>query len=174
MFVRDLDLGVVNQFDPRRLEVVVDGLPLFQGAQLALDTTLVCNLTREGAAKPRTPVVSGVSLQVARRRKEARCPELVGDGGRARLVVLAGEVGRRFSGETSAFLRSLAAAKVRDVPELLQGRARAAWLRRWGAMLACAAARAFALSLLHRDCSAVVDGPTPAIHEVLGDSRHFL
>ena len=27
-FVRDLDLGVVDQFDTRRLEVVVDGLPL--------------------------------------------------------------------------------------------------------------------------------------------------
>ena len=28
VFVRDLDLGVVDQFDTRRLEVVVDGLPL--------------------------------------------------------------------------------------------------------------------------------------------------
>ena len=138
---------------------MVGGLPLFQGAQLAVDTTLVCPLTREG---------------VARRRKETRCPELVGDGGRARLVVLAGEVGGRFSEETASFLRGLAAAKVRDVPEFLQGRARAALLRRFGSMLACAAARAFALSLLDRDCSAGVDGPTPSVHEVLGDSRHFL
>ena len=39
-FVRDLDIGVpVN--DGRRLEVVVDGLPLYGGAQLAVDTTLV-------------------------------------------------------------------------------------------------------------------------------------
>ena len=45
VLVRDLDLGVVDQFDARRLKVVVDGLPLFQGAQLAVDTTLVCPLT---------------------------------------------------------------------------------------------------------------------------------
>ena len=38
MFVRDMDLDVpVN--DGRRLEVVVDGLPLHGGAQLAVDTT---------------------------------------------------------------------------------------------------------------------------------------
>ena len=68
VLVRDLDLGVVDQFDARRLEVVVDGLPLFQGAQLAVDTTLVCPLTREGEAKPRTASTSGVRLEVARRR----------------------------------------------------------------------------------------------------------
>ena len=153
---------------------MVDGLPLFQGAQMAIDTTLVCPLTREGVAQPRTATVNGARLEVARRRKEARYPELAGDRGRARLVVLAGEVGGRFSDETAQFLRALASAKVREVPQLLQGRAHAAWLRRWSAMLACAAARAYALSLLDRDCSAGVDGPTPSMHEVLGDSRHFL
>ena len=114
----------------RRGEVVVDGLPLFQGAQMAIDTTLVCPLTREGVAQPRTATVNGARLEVARRRKEARYPELAGDRGRARLVVLAGEVGGRFSDETAQFLRALASAKVWEVPQLLQGRAHAAWLRR--------------------------------------------
>ena len=42
MFVRDLDLDVPNAArDGRRLEVVADGLPLFGGVQLAIDTTLV-------------------------------------------------------------------------------------------------------------------------------------
>ena len=90
----------------------------------------------------------------------------------ARLVVLAGEVGGRFSDETAQFLRGLASAKVPDVPQILQGRAHAAWMRRWSSILACAAARAFALSLLDRDCSTGVDGHTPSVHEVLGDSRH--
>ena len=103
VFVRDLDLGVVDQFDTRRLEVVVDGLPLFQGAQMAIDTTLVCPLTREGVAQPRTATVNGARLEVARRRKEARYPVLAGDRGKARLVVLAGEVGGRFSDETAQF-----------------------------------------------------------------------
>ena len=51
-FLRDMDLGPINPLDARRLEVVVDGLPLFSGAQFAVDTTLVCPLTRDGAAKP--------------------------------------------------------------------------------------------------------------------------
>ena len=41
LFVRNMDLGVPRAGDNRRLEVVVDGLPLFGGAQLAVDTTLV-------------------------------------------------------------------------------------------------------------------------------------
>ena len=38
VFLRDLDLDVHNAGDARRLEVVADGLPLFGGAQLAVDT----------------------------------------------------------------------------------------------------------------------------------------
>ena len=42
VLVRDLDLGVPHPaLDGRRLEVVAEGLPLFGGVQLALDTTLV-------------------------------------------------------------------------------------------------------------------------------------
>ena len=133
--IRDLDLGVVVQFDARRLQVLVNGLPLFQG----VDTTLVCPLTREGEAKPHTATTSGVRLEVARRRKEARYPELAGNGGGC-MVVLAGEVGGRFSDETAQFLSGLASDKVRDVLQILQGRAHAAWMRRWSSFLACAAA----------------------------------
>ena len=86
----------------------------------------------EGEAKPRAATTIGVRLEVARRRY----PELAGDGGTARLVVLAGEVGGRFSAETAQ----------RDV----QGGAQAAWMRWWSSILACAAARAFAFSLLDR------------------------
>ena len=39
VFLRDKALDTV-QADGRRLEVVVDGLPLIRGAQLAIDTTL--------------------------------------------------------------------------------------------------------------------------------------
>ena len=132
----------------------------------------MCPLTRTGEAKPRTVNECGASLKVARRRKERRYPESVGDRGRAQLVVLAGEVGGRFSAETAQFLTGLASAKVRELPELLRGRAHAAWLRRWSSLLACAAARAFALSLLDRDTSAGVDGPTPSAQEVVSADRH--
>ena len=70
VFVRDMDLGAFNLYDTRRLEVVVNGLPLFGGAQLVVGTTLVGPLTREGEAKPRAATVSGACLAVARRRKE--------------------------------------------------------------------------------------------------------
>ena len=43
VLVRDLDLAAPN-VRARRLEVVVDGLPLFAGAQLAVDTILVSAL----------------------------------------------------------------------------------------------------------------------------------
>ena len=48
LFVRNMDLGVPRAGDNRRLEVVVDGLPLFGGAQLAVDTTLVSALKANG------------------------------------------------------------------------------------------------------------------------------
>ena len=49
VMVRDLDLPVLNATNSRRLEVVVDGLPLFGGSQLAVDTTLVCSLHSDGS-----------------------------------------------------------------------------------------------------------------------------
>ena len=51
MFVRDMDLAVPGVPESRRLEVVVDGLPLRGGAQLALDTALMCALHADGASR---------------------------------------------------------------------------------------------------------------------------
>ena len=50
--VRDLDIGIPDRADDRRLEVVADGLPLFHGAQIAVDTTLVSVLRRDGTPHP--------------------------------------------------------------------------------------------------------------------------
>ena len=49
VLVIDLDVAVPNALDGRRLEVVADGLPLFGGAQLAVDTTLVSLLHAKGS-----------------------------------------------------------------------------------------------------------------------------
>ena len=51
VFVRDMDLTEPNRLDGRRLEVVADGLPLHGGAQLAIDTTMVSPLHRDGTAR---------------------------------------------------------------------------------------------------------------------------
>ena len=58
--VQDLDLA--------------DGLPLFMGAQLAVDTTIVSVLKRDGSARTRCANVDGASLEAARRRKGSHVP----------------------------------------------------------------------------------------------------
>ena len=72
--------------------------------------------------------------------------------------------------------------KERTYPELsgAHGRARLVlacevggrWLWRWSSILACASARAFALSLLEGRAAPGHDGPSPTTDEVIGDSRY--
>ena len=94
--VRDLDLGVDDQFDARRFEVVVDGLP-------------------------RSAVGSGHDICLLL-RKEA------GHGSQERWEAAS-------QTKPLKFLRGVASAKVWDVPQILQGRAHAAWMRRWSSIL---------------------------------------
>ena len=171
VLIRDLDLPAPAT-DGRRLEVVVDGLPLFGGCQLAVDTTLVCALHCDGSPHNGAADVDGVVVQVGRRRKERTYPELVGPRTRARLVVLAVEVGSRWSAETRSFLAQLAKARSREEPRLLRRRAEQAWRMRWGAILSCAAAKAVAISMLDLRCAQGADGDTPPSWEVEGDHRH--
>ena len=166
VFVRDLDLGVVDRLDARRLEIVAGGLPLFGGAQLAINTTLVSAIRQDGTPRRGAATRDGVALTEARRRKARTYPELTGQGGRARLVVLAGETGGRWSNETASFWSSLAHAKSREVSAEMQESARVAWRRRWASMLSCAAARAYAMC-----ASPGADGDVPNVHDVVGDHR---
>ena len=62
------------------------------GAKLAVDTTLVCALHADGRPRLDAAKHDGVALKVAR-RKSTVYPELVGPHNRAKLVVLAAEVG---------------------------------------------------------------------------------
>ena len=74
---------------------LADGLPLFGGAQLAIDTILVFSFRRNAGDR------DGIVLEVARRRKEWTHPELFHcRQNRACLVVLAVEVERWWSVET--------------------------------------------------------------------------
>ena len=171
-FVRDLDVPDANAGDGRRLEVVVDGLPLFGGWQLAVDTTLVCALHGDGRPRRGAAEMDGVALLTARRVKERRYPEFVGVQARARLVVLAVEVGGRFSKETNGFLTGLAKARARSETPLMQRRVEQAWRMRWSWLLGCAAAKAVAASLLEMQGCVGTDGASPAGHEVEGDFRY--
>ena len=116
VLVRDLDLGAPEATGARRLEVVADGLPLFGGAQLAVDTTLSA-LHCDGSARPGAAHRDGVALEVARRRKERTHPEMA-PWSRCRLMVMANEVGGRWSPEALAFLRQLAKAKAHNEPDV--------------------------------------------------------
>ena len=143
--------------------------PLHGGAQLAIDTTMVSPLHRDGRARRGAVAHDGAALRQARTRRTY--PELAGEGGRARLVVLAAEVGGRWSEETAEFLSSLSWAKVRELPEDLQRDGRKSWLRRWKKLLGCTAAKAFAMSLLDLAPSGS-DGAIPSVHEVICEARH--
>ena len=170
VMVRDLDLAERHIADTRRLEVVADGLPLFGGAQLAIDTTIASTLHANGEA--RSAHVGGAALSAARRRKERTYPELIGRPGRARLVVLGVEVCGRWSVETQSFLSSLARAKVRSLRPLLRKRAEQAWRLRWLSLISCTVARAVAMSLLGLPGVRGADGQCPPFHDVERDFRH--
>ena len=66
IFVRDLDLAPLGGVDGRRLEVVAEGLPVFHGAQLAIDTTLVSPLRADGVPHRQCATSDGAALQAAR------------------------------------------------------------------------------------------------------------
>ena len=75
-----MDVPAPNAHDGRRIEVVVDGLPVRGGAQVAIDTTLVCALFRDGVPRRGAARSDGVALNAARTKKEATYPEFFGPG----------------------------------------------------------------------------------------------
>ena len=150
VMVRDLDLRAPDMHDGRRLEVVAEGLPLFGGA-------LVSALNCDGSARPHAADVDGVALSPRRGKKKLTYPELVGLRSRARLVVLAGEVGGRWSAETMSYLGLLAKARTRSETHLKSRRVEQAWRI------------PFAASLLEQRVSIGCDGKAPVSHEVVAD-----
>ena len=170
--VRDMNLDVPPD-DGRRLEVVANNLPLWNGAQLAIDTTLISPLRSDGTPTSHAAHFDGVALQRARRRKERTYPELLDRNGRVRLVVLAIEIGGRWSEEAQDFIMQLARAKARTAPVSLQTSVMLSWYRRWSSLIACAAQRAFAISLLELPASQGhnLDGHEPFLADVLADDR---
>ena len=161
--MRDMNPASLHVFGDRKLEVLVTGLPLHDGAQLAVDTTLVAPLTRKGEARPKAWHEDGAAMVDARRRKEKRYPELL-NSRRCRLVVTAHETGGRWSEEAYNFVLQLAAAKARSAPRVLQGSALFTWLRRWTALVSIAAQKAYANTLLYGHAgSACSDGSAPEL-----------
>ena len=116
VMVRDLDLAKPHVADTRRLQVVVDGLPVFGGGPVGHRHQYCAHPMP--TARREMPMWM-VQPSAARRREERTYPELIGRPGRARLVVLVVECCGRWSVEPS-FLSSLARAKVRSLRPSLQ------------------------------------------------------
>ena len=117
--------------------MVAEGLTLFGGCHLALDATLVSPLHRDGTHRKNEDTMDGMLLRAAKKDKEKTCPELFESNGLARLVVIACEVGRRWSEETEAFLWCLACAQASSTPKVMYGSAQAAWYKKLSCVLAC-------------------------------------
>ena len=161
----DLNVQHVQHIDDRRIEVIANGLALWGGAQLAVDTTLVSPLTRAGRRAGR---FAGEALTDARKAKERAYPELLRNS-RCRLVVLGIEVGGRWSEEAASFITSLARTKIRDTPAPLRHAAATSLISRWTALLTHAAMTAFAASLLFEDPTNHhnLDGEPPSLSDLL-------
>ena len=87
-------------------------------------------------------------------------------------MVLALEVGGRWSREAWAFVRCLAAAQVREELPLLRRRALVTLHRRFVCILAVASQRAFGESLLEWLSGSRADGAIPSTQSVPADARY--
>ena len=172
VFLRDMNLETPVT-DERRIEVVANGLPLWHGAQVAVDTTLVSPLRSDGAPRPHADQEEGVALREARRKKRRHTYPELRRSQRCRLVVLALETGGRWSEDALEFLRSLARAKARTAPRWLRAATAQASASRWSALLAMAAQRALAASLLELPLrpEAAFEGEGPSLSDLLADAR---
>ena len=118
VLLRDLNV-IAQRHDDRRLEVIANGLPLWGGVQLAVDTTLVSALDASGRPRRHQRRTLGAALRIARLAKERTYPELI-RAQRCRLVVLAIEVADRWSSEAVEFVRLLARSRARSAPAHLR------------------------------------------------------
>ena len=129
------------------LKILVDGLSMFNGSQLAVDTTLVCPLRRDGTARPSAATKDGAAFRFARKDKERTYPLLTGNYERCRLVVLACDAKSAADGQQRLNSLALARTRAQSVTEFCRAKAARAWLTWWKGILACTASRAFAVSL---------------------------
>ena len=112
--MRDLNVAPCRQ-DDRCIEVIANGLPLWGGVQVAVDSTLVSPLTAAGKPRREGRRAAGAALRHACRAKERTHPEIC-NSGRCRLVVLGIETGGRWCPDAVASIRFLARCRARSAP----------------------------------------------------------
>ena len=131
------------------------------------------SLRRDGTARRHAAQTPGVALtQAARRKARDTYPEL-SRARRCRLLVFGVEVGGRWSDDAVDFLRRLARARAREAPQLLRPSVAHAFLFRWSGLVAVAALKSFAASLLELPLvgESNVDGELPSVSDLCADAR---
>ena len=167
-YLRNLNLLEAKVKDDRRLEVVVSGLPVHNGAQVAVDATLVSPLTRKGTARAKAHWKDGAALEDARKLKRTTYPELE-NSKRCRLLTAGMEVGGRWEESAYDFLVELAKAKAQEASAVLRGSATYSWLQRWVAILSKAGMDSFVATLLDNNAqkTELWNGTAPPLGAVL-------
>ena len=147
--------------------MIANGLPMFHGAQVAIDATIVSPVSCQGQPIGNSHRHDGAALRRAHRKKCTRYAPLTA-GRRCKLLVAAAEIGGRWNDEAYDFLVQLAKAKARGAPKVLRRALVHGWLRRWTGMIAYAVHDALAASLVEETVSETIgtDGPEPQIGEL--------
>ena len=165
--LRDLAIPGVMDTDSRQLDIVAGGLPLFGGKTIVGDATLRSPLSGAGVAHSGAANVDGSTFPPARRDKAHAYPELAVDGARHKILVLASEVGGRFSEECTDLVRQLLNLKCARASEGDQTLLRLAYARRWWGILSMAVQRAVSANLHGGDWMPVLGPAHPGEEELL-------
>ena len=130
----DMRLPGVSAGDNRQIEIVAKNLPMFHSTPLACDATIGSPIAANGQAQPKAHTDDGVAIAKAEKDKEATYPELV-NSSQCRLVVLACEIGGRWSDTCVWLVRELAEYRAQEAPRRLRRSTALAWENRWWGML---------------------------------------
>ena len=142
----NMGLPGVSAADKREVEIVAKNLPMRHGIPLACDVTVVSPLHAIGDARPRAAVES-VALADAEDLKHKTYPELV-KSPKCQLVVLACEIGGRWSDTCCWLIKNLAEFRSEKAPPRLRRATARAWEARWWGMLSVAVQDSLAATLV--------------------------
>ena len=140
---------------------------MFGGKTIIGDATLRSPLSGLGAPHPGAASTDGSTFANARRDKAAAYPELAQDGVRHKFLVLASEVGGRFSQECTDLVRQLLLHKCAGSDGSEATLRRLVYSRRWWGILSMAVQRAVSSNLHGDRWCAVLGLSQPSAEELL-------
>ena len=146
---------------------MASSLPLFRGKTIIGDTTLRSPLSGAGVAHPGAASIDGSTFPGARRDKATAYPELAQEGARHKFLVLASEIGGRFSEECTDLVRKLLNNKCTRASEGDAFLLRLVYARRWWGILSMAVQRAVSLNLQGGNWVPVLGLEQPCEEELL-------